>query len=72
MEPLRKCHWKTFVGCAGGKLSKVRTKPAAKKKILVHVSVCAVFSEELLSAFHISTSKDCPEIHPQCFVSSVT
>ena len=55
MEPLRKCHWKSFVGRASGKQSKVRTKPAAKKKqILVHVSVCAVFSEELL----------CPEINP--------
>ena len=46
-----------FVGCAGGKLSEV----SSKKTI---ISVHAVFSEELLSAFYIATSKDCPEIHP--------
>ena len=48
----RVCGWQTI------------QSTSSKKTILVHVSVCAVFSEKLLLAFRIATSKDCPEIHP--------
>ena len=38
---------------------------------------CAAFSEELLSAFHIATTKDCYQIHPpifcnKCYLKHVT
>ena len=58
-----RCKLDELCRVCGCKLHKVSTKPAAKKRLYQ----CAAFSEELLSAFHIATIKDCHQIHPSMF-----
>ena len=63
---VHRCKLDELCRVCGCKLHKVSTKPAAKKRYPCMYQ-CAAFSEELLSAFHIATTKDCYQIHPPMF-----
>ena len=62
-----KCQLDNLCRLCGCKPSKRRKQAAMAKKRPSYMFMCAEFHEELLSAFHIDTQKDSPEIHPPKF-----
>lgn len=62
-----KCQLDDLCRLCGCKPSKLRKQATMAKKRPSYMYMCAEFHEELLSAFHIDTTKDSPEIHPPKF-----
>ena len=62
-----KCQLDNLCRLCGCKPSKRRKQATMAKKRPSYMFMCAEFHEELLSAFHIDTQKDSPEIHPPKF-----